>query len=94
MLHLVRNYLQWKLILRNAAIKVPGGNAAKGGDALAISGKGKRIKETDANEPAFLDPIRFRYSTEAVVEEPEVAEIAEAMVQLAFCKIMLNKFIE
>ena len=48
-------------------------------DLAPISGKGKRVKETESNEPAFLDPIRFRYSTEAVVEEPEVAEVEEVV---------------
>ena len=44
-------------------------------DLAPISGSGKRVrKEPEAQEsPVFLDPIRFRYSTEAIVEEtPEV----------------------
>ena len=40
-------------------------------DLAPISGKGKRVKETENEEPTFLDPIRFRYSTESIVEEPE-----------------------
>ena len=57
-------------------------------DLAPISGKGKRLpKEEDAQAPA-LDPIRFRYSTETIVEEPEevteedpiedIPEVAEA----------------
>ena len=42
-------------------------------DWAPISGAGKRVRrEEDA--PVFLDPIRFRYSTESVVEESEPAE--------------------
>jgi len=41
-------------------------------DYAPISGNGKRIrKEAEEEEKPLLDPIRFRYSTEAVVEEPE-----------------------
>ena len=40
-------------------------------DWAPISGSGKRIRrEENDDEPVRLDPIRFRYSTEAVVEEP------------------------
>ncbi len=39
-------------------------------DLAPISGKGKRSRDPEQQEAAFLDPIRFRYSTEAVVEEP------------------------
>ena len=52
-------------------------------DLAPISGAGKRVKKQDKEEEKlFLDPIRFRYSTEAVVEEPEapaenVTEAAE-----------------
>jgi len=52
-------------------------------DLAPISGAGKRNKEKLTEEKLTLDPIRFRYSTEAVVEEsvaeetPEVAEVAE-----------------
>ncbi len=50
-------------------------------DLAPISGNGKRVhKEPDTREePVFLDPIRFRYSTESIVEEkPEPAEAPEA----------------
>ena len=40
-------------------------------DWAPISGSGKRVRRDDeGDEPVRLDPIRFRYSTEAVVEEP------------------------
>ena len=39
-------------------------------DWAPISGSGKRVRrEEQDDEPVRLDPIRFRYSTEAVVEE-------------------------
>ena len=44
-------------------------------DLAPISGGGKRVRK-EADEPKesmFLDPIKFRYSTETVVEEPEIA---------------------
>ena len=48
-------------------------------DLAPISGSGKRVRKEvpEKEEPVFLDPIRFRYSTEAVVEEelPEEAEV-------------------
>ena len=41
-------------------------------DLAPISGAGKRIRrEIKEEEPVLLEPIRFRYSTEAVVDEPE-----------------------
>ena len=46
-------------------------------DLAPISGSGKRVRQTaeEPETPVFLDPIRFRYSTEAVVEEaPPTAE--------------------
>lgn len=50
-------------------------------DLAPISGKGKRAKDPEQQESAFLDPIRFRYSTEAVVEEPDVPEEDELLVE-------------
>jgi len=48
-------------------------------DLAPISGAGKRIrKEIKEEEPVLLEPIRFRYSTEKIVEEPEVPELEEA----------------
>ena len=41
-------------------------------DLAPISGSGKRVRKPETeDEPIRLDPIRFRYSTEAVVDEPE-----------------------
>ena len=40
-------------------------------DWAPISGSGKRFRRENTDEPVKLDPIRFRYSTEAVVEEKE-----------------------
>ena len=40
-------------------------------DLAPISGNGKRVRrEPQEEEPVLLEPIRFRYSTEAVVDEP------------------------
>ena len=47
-------------------------------DLAPISGSGKRVRrEKVEDEPVRLDPIRFRYSTEAVVDEPEEELITE-----------------
>ena len=47
-------------------------------DLAPISGKGKRFIKEEAPDAPALDPIRFRYSTETIVEEqPE--EVAEEM---------------
>ena len=40
-------------------------------DLAPISGGGKRVKKQEDDAPRFLDPIRFRYSTEQIVEESE-----------------------
>ena len=49
-------------------------------DLAPISGGGKRIRrQIEQNDaPVFLDPIKFRYSTEAVVEEDLPKEDTEA----------------
>ena len=48
-------------------------------DLAPISGSGKRVRKEapEKEEPVFLDPIKFRYSTEAVVEEtvPQAEEV-------------------
>jgi hypothetical protein len=49
-------------------------------DLAPISGSGKRIRREVEEEKIFLDPIKFRYSTEAVVEEPE--EIPEELPEV------------
>ena len=51
-------------------------------DLAPISGAGKRVRrKLKTDEPVLLEPIRFRYSTEKIVEEPEAvepeAEVAE-----------------
>ena len=48
-------------------------------DLAPISGGGKRAKKPEPKEekPAALDPIKFRYSEEAIVEEPEEEETLE-----------------
>ena len=48
-------------------------------DLAPISGSGKRVrKEPEEEEKLLLEPIRFRYSTEKIVEEPEeAAELTE-----------------
>ena len=44
-------------------------------DLAPISGAGKRARrEIKEDEPVLLEPIRFRYSTEKIVEEPEDVE--------------------
>jgi len=45
-------------------------------DLAPISGDGKRARKSlaEKEEALLLEPIRFRYSTENVVEEPEIAE--------------------
>ena len=50
-------------------------------DLAPISGAGKRARKEkkEDEEKLLLEPIRFRYSTEKVVEEPEeTAEVAES----------------
>ena len=47
-------------------------------DLAPISGSGKRFRKPKEEEEApLLEPIRFRYSTEAVVEEPAEEVTAE-----------------
>jgi len=49
-------------------------------DLAPISGGGKRVRKTENEEKLLLEPIRFRYSTESVVEEEEPAVPAEETV--------------
>ena len=46
-------------------------------DLAPISGNGKRVRKQPEEEKLTLDPIKFRYSTEAVVEEQEVPAAVE-----------------
>ena len=49
-------------------------------DLAPISGGGRRTRKFELDEPAMLEPIKFRYSTEAVVEEPAAEETVEVPV--------------
>ena len=40
-------------------------------DLAPISGSGKQVRKEQQEEKLLLEPIRFRYSTEKIVEEPE-----------------------
>ncbi len=46
-------------------------------DLAPISGSGKRVRREEPEEKQFLEPIRFRYSTEKIVDEPAEAPLAE-----------------
>ena len=51
-------------------------------DLAPISGTGKRVRKEPEEERLFLDPIKFRYSTETVVDEPEEpVEVVEESVE-------------
>ena len=55
-------------------------------DLAPISGSGKRVRKEEKEEdaPRFLDPIKFRYSTEALVDdeaEEETPELTEEPAQ-------------
>ena len=47
-------------------------------DLAPISGNGKRVKQEESG-PVFLDPIRFRYSEETIVEEPSLPQEVAAL---------------
>ena len=73
-------------VFKNADIAVLRSGKAKKNDPpipadlAPISGSGKRVrKPREEEETLLLEPIRFRYSTEAVVEETE--EVTEEPVQ-------------
>ncbi len=63
-------------VFHNDEIAVYRNGKAKKNDApipedwAPISAGGKRQRKLESDEPVFLDPIKFRYSTEAIVEEP------------------------
>ncbi len=40
-------------------------------DLAPISGSGKRVRKEPEEDKLILEPIRFRYSTEKIVDEPE-----------------------
>ena len=47
-------------------------------DLAPISGSGKRVRREKEEDKLLLEPIRFRYSTEKVVDEPEQTPPEEA----------------
>ena len=47
-------------------------------DLVPISGNGKRVKKEQPTEIPKLEPIRFRYREEAIVEEPAAEPVADA----------------
>ena len=49
-------------------------------DLAPISGSGKRVRRETTEEKGFLEPIKFRYSTEKIVEEP-VDEVEEELTE-------------
>jgi len=50
-------------------------------DLAPISGSGKRVRKEEPEEKPFLDPIKFRYSSEVLVEEPRKAAEEETPPQ-------------
>ena len=46
-------------------------------DLAPISGAGKRARKEKDEDSLLLEPIRFKYSTERIVEEPEETELPE-----------------
>ena len=67
-------------VFRNTDIAVGRSGKAKKNDApipadwAPISGSGKRTVHRETEEKLLLEPIRFRYSTEKIVEEEDVTE--------------------
>ena len=64
-------------VLRNGKAKKT--DAPIPADLAPISGNGKRLRKRENEEKILLEPIRFRYSTEQVVEEPEEQEQEAAL---------------
>ena len=50
-------------------------------DLAPISGGGKRVKKEQEDGPRFLDPIKFRYSTETIAEEAAAEEQEEVSAE-------------
>jgi len=67
-------------VFQNTDIVVGRSGKAKKNDApipadwAPISGSGKRVPHRESEEKLLLEPIRFRYSTEKIVEEEAVKE--------------------
>jgi cell fate regulator YaaT (PSP1 superfamily) len=69
-------------VLRNGKAKKT--DAPIPADLAPISGQGKRVREAVDEDAPVLDPIRFRYSTESIVEEPEEpAPVEEGAIEEA-----------
>jgi hypothetical protein len=67
-------------ILRNGKAKKT--DAPIPADLAPISGSGKRQRKERDSESILLEPIRFKYSTEQIVEEQEdTAELAEEVLE-------------
>ena len=49
-------------------------------DLAPISGSGKRVHREPEEEKLLLEPIRFKYSTETIVEEPAAEPAAEEQI--------------
>ena len=70
-------------VFRNADIAILRSGKAKKNDPpipadlAPISGSGKRVRRQESEESPLLEPIRFRYSTEKIVEETEEVREAE-----------------
>ena len=52
-------------------------------DLAPISGVARKPRKVEEEAPAFLEPIKFRYSTDAVVEEKEQEPVTEETVEAA-----------
>ncbi len=50
-------------------------------DLAPISGNGKRVHKEETQERVFLDPIKFRYSTETVADEEPVQEAPDGQTE-------------
>jgi len=69
-------------VLRNGKAKK--NDAPIPADLAPISGQGKRVRQTVDEDAPVLDPIRFRYSTESIVEDPEEpAPVEEEVIEEA-----------
>ena len=50
-------------------------------DLAPISGSGRRVRKEEQDTPMLLDPIKFRYSTESVVDEVEEESAEPAVME-------------
>jgi len=76
-------------VFKNADIAVLRSGKAKKNDPpipadlAPISGSGKRFRKPAEEEKLLLEPIRFRYSTEMIVEEPAEPAVEEPAAEPA-----------